>query len=369
MAPEKNGLSDNQHGAFEEMADTWAEYAESSPQFEYCYAYTLFNLVGNMRGKTVLDMPSGSGEQAERCLMRGAKRVTASDISPEQLAICKKRVQKRGESYLEKLICVQGDACKPIVELEKGGHDILLAFFLFEYCSTVAELEQMAKNLFNAAEPGARLANLFFPCVNDPESIKHVVDVVGAECTAYSPNIKGGDKVRITWHKAKGTPSMEVYHWPVEAGLKALEKAGFSQIKTGKMEVDPKYKGEVDLKRFAEHTENRWISAVKPHADGSTEMKVTSKHSATFCFKSAEAFLRGTEAKEATETKPAKEAMPPVDILRITATGNAINQAVAAATRCEAEKLGTVTNIKTSYPELSGSRGTAQISVTVKRKA
>eukprot|EP00929_Paragymnodinium_shiwhaense_P078251 TRINITY_DN40525_c0_g1_i1.p1 TRINITY_DN40525_c0_g1~~TRINITY_DN40525_c0_g1_i1.p1 ORF type:complete len:366 (+),score=94.86 TRINITY_DN40525_c0_g1_i1:60-1157(+) len=364
MAP-KEGLSENEHGAFEDMADTWAEYAESSPQFEYCYAYTLFKLVGNMRGKRVLDMPSGSGEQTERCLMKGAKHVTSADISPEQLAITKKRIEKRG--WLERWSSIQGDACRPMEELQKGGHDILLAFFLFEYCSTEAELEQMAKNLFDAAEPGARLANLFFPCVNDPDSIKHVVDVVGAECTAYSPDIKPGDKVRITWHKAKGTPSMEVYHWPVDAGLKALEKAGFTQVRTGKMEVDPKYKGNVDLKKFAEHTENRWISAVKPLPDGSTEMKVTARHSAPFYFRSAEAFLKGTEAQEATETKAAKEARPPIDLLRITATGDAINQAVATATNCEAEKLGTITSVKTSYPELSGNRGTAQICITVKR--
>jgi len=269
----------NEHGAFEDISDQWAKYVDATPQFEHVYAYTLFKLVGDVRGKRVLDLPCGSGEQSERCLLLGAKSVSACDLAPSQLALVKERIAKG--NVLDRLTLVQGDATVPIPELQNGGHDILLSFFLFEYCSTEDELEQMAKNLFAAADPGAKLANLFFPCVNDAESIKKVKELVGAECTVDSPDIKPGDKVRITWHHMEGQPSMEVFHWPVDAGLRALEKAGFTQIRTGKMEADPEYRGKLDLKLMAESTENRWIYAVKPHADSSVEA--------------------GTEAREATE--------------------------------------------------------------------
>jgi len=270
---------DAAHGAFDACADTWAEYAESSPQFEFCYAYTLFKAVGDMKGKLVLDMPCGSGEQTERCLMNGAAGVTSADISPEQLKLCKGRVG-RSAGMLDHWQGIEGDATRPIPELQAGKHDILLAFFLFEYCAVASELDAMAANLFAAAKPGARLAVLYFECVNDPESIEHAVATVGAECTARSPSIKPGDRVRITWHNTPGKLSMEVYHWPLEHAVAALQKAGFAELQVSCLEVDPAYKGEVDLVRFATHTENRMISCIHP---GHSESSSSSTRASSAC--------------------------------------------------------------------------------------
>jgi len=254
--------SEGEHGWFNAVAEQWADYASSSPQFEFCYAYSIFKLVGDMTGKHVLDMPSGSGEQTERCLQMGAASVTSVDISPEQLKLCRHRVERRG--WLDRWQGHVGDATEPIPALSTGEHDALVAFFLFEYCATVAHLEAMASNLFAAAKPGAPLAVLYFPCVNDPEDIAHVVDVVGAECTAYSPTIAPGDKVTIKWHNTPDKLSCEVFHWPVEYAVAALEKAGFTDVRVARLETDPAYNGTVDVARFAAHTENRSIYARRP---------------------------------------------------------------------------------------------------------
>ncbi|CAE8631213.1 unnamed protein product [Polarella glacialis] len=98
---------------------------------------------------------------------------------------------------------------------------------------------------------------------------------------------------------------------------------------------------------------------------GVVDMKVTTKKSVGFYIRSARSFLTGVEDKE-TGTK--KE---PVCILNISGLGDAINTAVAAATAVEAEGIGAIMKIETSYPEMTssgGARGCARIKIVVYHK-
>jgi len=97
------------------------------------------------------------------------------------------------------------------------------------------------------------------------------------------------------------------------------------------------------------------------------EMKVTMKKPAGFYVKSLFAFLKGVEAKPAEGDKEAVEAKPPVDILKISGLGEAINVAIAAATKAEADGCGKITKIETKYPEMTSGRGCAQVAITMER--
>eukprot|EP00929_Paragymnodinium_shiwhaense_P016190 TRINITY_DN1243_c0_g2_i1.p2 TRINITY_DN1243_c0_g2~~TRINITY_DN1243_c0_g2_i1.p2 ORF type:complete len:104 (-),score=45.20 TRINITY_DN1243_c0_g2_i1:131-442(-) len=98
------------------------------------------------------------------------------------------------------------------------------------------------------------------------------------------------------------------------------------------------------------------------------EMKCTMKKPVGFYIKSAQAFLKGVDAVEATDDKEAKEAKPPVEEMKISGLGEAINAAVSAAVRAEAEGLATITKVETLYPEMTSGRGCAQIVLTLKKK-
>merc|ERR1719384_777118 len=67
------------------------------------------------------------------------------------------------------------------------------------------------------------------------------------------------------------------------------------------------------------------------------EMKVSTKKSVGFYIRAASNFLKGIEAREATDDKEAVEAREPVDVLKISGLGEAINAAVSAATRAVAD--------------------------------
>lgn len=97
------------------------------------------------------------------------------------------------------------------------------------------------------------------------------------------------------------------------------------------------------------------------------EMKVSMKKGIGFYIRAASSFLKGVEAREAGDGKEAVEAKPPVDELKISGLGEAINTAVAAAARVQADGLGTVAKIETNYPDMPSGRGCAQIVITVKK--
>ncbi len=98
------------------------------------------------------------------------------------------------------------------------------------------------------------------------------------------------------------------------------------------------------------------------------EMKVTTKKPIGFYVRAAASFLKGVEARPAADGKEAVEAKASVNEIKISGLGEAINTAVAAATRAEADGVGVISKVETHYPDMPNERGCAQIVITVKRK-
>merc|ERR1739848_603193 len=91
-------------------------------------------------------------------------------------------------------------------------------------------------------------------------------------------------------------------------------------------------------------------------SDGSVEMKVSAKKSASFYIRALRSFLQGREQRPAEEGRAAVEAREPVDKLRISGLGEAINAAVAAASCVEAEGICRICSIRTVCLQLEGSQ-------------
>mmetsp|Transcript_140795 Transcript_140795/g.243235 ORF Transcript_140795/g.243235 Transcript_140795/m.243235 type:complete len:328 (+) Transcript_140795:97-1080(+) len=109
------------------------------------------------------------------------------------------------------------------------------------------------------------------------------------------------------------------------------------------------------------------LEDVLPPPPGTMEMKVSIKKGMGFYIRAAAAFLKGVEAKEATDDKPAVAKLDPVDELRISGLGEAVNVAITSAVRVEADGLGKITKIQTKYPSMPNGRGCALMKITIKR--
>eukprot|EP00931_Biecheleriopsis_adriatica_P071102 TRINITY_DN4495_c0_g1_i1.p1 TRINITY_DN4495_c0_g1~~TRINITY_DN4495_c0_g1_i1.p1 ORF type:complete len:104 (-),score=34.97 TRINITY_DN4495_c0_g1_i1:43-354(-) len=98
------------------------------------------------------------------------------------------------------------------------------------------------------------------------------------------------------------------------------------------------------------------------------EMKVTSKKPTGFYVKSTVSFLKGIDAKEASEGKEAVAAKPPVDELKISGLGDCISTVVACAQRAMGDGLATIAKVETDYPTMPNEKGCPQMVILLKRK-
>jgi len=89
-----------------------------------------------------------------------------------------------------------------------------------------------------------------------------------------------------------------------------------------------------------------------------TQMKVTNQKAVGFYIRSAISFLKGTEDK------------PAVDVLELSALGNAINSVIAVAGRMDRDKIATIERIETHYADVQSggqTRGCAQIKILLNK--
>jgi len=81
-----------------------------------------FEALGDLTGKTILDIGCGSGPYVVEALHRGASHVTAVDPSPNMLALVRARLNE--SEYTEKCLLVQG--VFPGVDLTEHDHSIVM---------------------------------------------------------------------------------------------------------------------------------------------------------------------------------------------------------------------------------------------------
>jgi len=100
-------------------------------------------------------------------------------------------------------------------------------------------------------------------------------------------------------------------------------------------------------------------------ADDIMTMKVTTKNPIRFYIRSALSFFKSVPPKEGEEPKAT------VEELVVSALGNAINVAVACASRCEASGVAEIANVKTAYVKVdssgSYSKSVPQVTIHLKR--
>lgn len=82
---------------YESIAERYAENVERSPWNAYYERPATLALVGDMKGKRVLELGSGSGFYLEAALSAGAARVVGVDCSPAMAAIARARTGGRAE--------------------------------------------------------------------------------------------------------------------------------------------------------------------------------------------------------------------------------------------------------------------------------
>jgi 2-polyprenyl-3-methyl-5-hydroxy-6-metoxy-1,4-benzoquinol methylase len=107
-----------------------------------------FQLLGDLRGKRVLDLGCGDGINATLMARFGAQ-VTGVDISPGCVELCKQRARLEGVEARTQFLCSPLEA----VELPEGQFDIIWGDGILHH--VIPELDAVMRQLMTWAKPGA----------------------------------------------------------------------------------------------------------------------------------------------------------------------------------------------------------------------
>ena len=201
------------------------EYGESKllPFREHVERYTLFELLGDVRGKTVLDLACGDGFYTRLLRQAGALEVTGVDISGGMIALARERERRDplGCRYI----------CADVAAFEPGEPvDLVVAVYLLNYARTPEQLLRFCQVCHEALRPGERLVGLN----NNVRNISvrtASLRKYGLERTWKHP-LAEGDTIRYTMINADGERfGFDNFYLKPETHAAAFERAGFCDFR------------------------------------------------------------------------------------------------------------------------------------------
>jgi ubiquinone/menaquinone biosynthesis C-methylase UbiE len=231
--------------------------SKEQPWRTFIECFTLMELVGDPRGKAVLDVACGEGFYTRMVKQRGAARVTGVDLSQGMLALAR---EQEAENQLG-IEYVLGDARA----LDREGEfDLVVAAYLLNYAHDRRELADMSHAVARYLKPGGR-----FVTVNQSPALDFSTAPsyrgYGFETTVVG-EWREGAPITWTFHLHDGRFDIENYHLDVAAHEDALRSAGFREIRWIPPRLSPEAHAAGDptfWATFLEHSPVAFIECVK----------------------------------------------------------------------------------------------------------
>ncbi|WP_408888009.1 class I SAM-dependent methyltransferase [Myxococcus faecalis] len=181
--------------------------------------HTFLRLVGDLRGKRVLDLACGTGHYSRLLNELGADGVEGVDISLEmvQLARDKEQTQPRGLRYH-----VLDARALPRL----GDFDLVTAVYLLNYAGARQELLDMCRGAYANLKPGGR----FIAMTIDP-----TFDVARSSWAPYgvevlSEQLEDGRHFCKALFLTEPPAPFEYFRWSTQVYEATLAEAGFRDI-------------------------------------------------------------------------------------------------------------------------------------------
>lgn len=227
------------HTDYDEIAEDYKKSKEA-PWRLHVEQHSLFKLMGDVAGKSVLDLACGEGHYTRRVKQRGAGRMVGVDISQGMIDLALKQEAARplGIEY------VTEDA-KKLSLPEK--FDLVIASYLINYAENEAELAAMAAGIARHLKPGGR----FVTVNNNPGQ---PVATYGSERPyGFIKELKGGKQVPgapvvyTCFLEGNQTVTFENYYLSETTHEQVFKAAGFTNVRWHPVTLAPE--GERDQGR------------------------------------------------------------------------------------------------------------------------
>lgn len=236
-----------------------AEYkkAKQQPWRMHVEHFTLFQLIGDLAGKSVLDLACGEGFYTRFLRRAGAARAVGVDVSERMIELARRQeaAEPLGIEYH-----VQDVRRLDLPE----QFDLAVAGYLLNYAETREELLAMARAVARSLKPGCR----FVTVNNNPAQPPRYF----ASCRKYGfLKILEGEfreGAPITWRFFLENGSFDIvnYQLALETHEWAFREAGFREVRWHRARLSPE--GEVESGKeywadFLDHPPIIFIECVK----------------------------------------------------------------------------------------------------------
>ena len=213
------------------------EYQESKQLAfrEHVERYTLFELLGDIGGKTVLDLACGEGFYTRLLRRAGALQVTGVDVSAAMIELAEARERRHplGCRYVR----ADAAAYKPAEPV-----DLVVAAYLLNYARTPRQLFRFCRTCHDALRPGGRLVG----CNNNVLNVSRQpvpFRKYGLERTWAHP-LAEGDAIRYTLFNTDGRRiEFDNFFLSPETHAEAFERAGFREFRWVDVSLHPSQAG------------------------------------------------------------------------------------------------------------------------------
>ncbi|MEU5091633.1 class I SAM-dependent methyltransferase [Streptomyces sp. NPDC021356] len=205
---------------YDEIGEAYEGF-KALPLEQYAVVPSFLAMVGDVRGRSVLDLACGTGFYSREFKRRGATDVLGIDISGEMVAVAE-QLEKRHPLDVRYEV---GDVCD--LRTFEQRFDIGLAVQLFGYAEDIAVMERMCRNAHRGLKPGGE----FFVLNQSPDFSFDgpTPDKYGFRSVLTGEEAETGPQVRITAlldppvSFVANRPRREVY-------ARCLRAAGFSEV-------------------------------------------------------------------------------------------------------------------------------------------
>lgn len=212
---------------YNQLSDTY-DQTKMSPLRKYVDEYTLLNVLGDVRGTSVLDLACGHGHYTRIVKAQGAAQVAGVDVSRAMIAAARLREQQTplGIEY----------RVQDVADLEwMGGFDIALAVYLFPYAATRRQLSGMGRSIHRNLKPGGKLvAATLNPAVTEAELPGY--QAYGVSLTAPT-GLQDGAVITASLDIPNGSVDLTAHYWSQETYELTLSETGFQTITWHPMQV------------------------------------------------------------------------------------------------------------------------------------
>ncbi|WP_438022159.1 class I SAM-dependent methyltransferase [Sorangium sp. So ce233] len=235
----------SQYDALVHMINITAE----NPVRKFYEEPTFFEALGDVAGRSVLDVACGTGLYSRRLKQRGSARVVGIDNSEGMIAYAR-------QLEAEQPLGIEYHVMDAVNARDLGAFDVVTATYLLHYAPSLAIVREMCASLHASLSPGGRLVSI---CMSPDIEL---VDPGYYRKYGFELISRGreGDKVTLKAAWPGVELSIDAYHWTRPSYEAALRDAGFRDIVWHAPQISPEGIASLGADTWADYLR-------RPHAE------------------------------------------------------------------------------------------------------